>query len=106
MYLHGKIDHDLYISFPNGYGKPGKVSKLNKALYGLPKAAHIWCEEKLKKLGFAPLDSNLGVFLHKSSKGLTGIDMHVDDSTRICLSEEEEFNLKAIIQMFYKLPEK
>jgi len=34
-YLHGKIDHDIYVAFPGGYGKPGKVGKLNKALYGL-----------------------------------------------------------------------
>ena len=26
-YLHRKIDHDLYIMFPNGYGRPGKVAK-------------------------------------------------------------------------------
>src|SRR5882724_2492900 len=23
-YLHGKIDHDIHINFPDGYGKPGK----------------------------------------------------------------------------------
>ena len=56
-YLHGKLDHDIYISFPEGYEKAGKVGKLNKALYGLPEAARIWqedLEEKLKSLGFAP----------------------------------------------------
>ena len=107
-YLHGKIDYDLYVSFPDGYDRLGKFGKLNKALYGLSEAAHIWHEdlkEKLKRLGFAPLDSDPGVFLHKSSKGLTVIDTHVDDGTRICLSEEE-FNLKASIQKFYKIKEK
>jgi len=38
-YLHGKIDHNIYVTFPNGYETPGKVVKLNKALYGLPEAA-------------------------------------------------------------------
>ena len=37
-YLHDKINHNIYINFPDGYGKPGKVGKLNKALYGLPEA--------------------------------------------------------------------
>jgi len=35
-YLHGKIEHNIYVALPNGYEKPGKVGKLNKALYGLP----------------------------------------------------------------------
>ena len=30
-YLHGKVDHNMYIEFPNGYGKPGKAGKLSKA---------------------------------------------------------------------------
>jgi hypothetical protein len=38
-YLHGKLDHDIYIRLPDGYEKPGKVGRLNKALYGLPEAA-------------------------------------------------------------------
>jgi len=37
-YLHGKIDHNIYIEFPDGYGKPVKAGKLNEALYGLPEA--------------------------------------------------------------------
>jgi len=44
-YLHRKIDHDLYINFPDGYGRPGKVGKLNKALYRLPEAAQVWHED-------------------------------------------------------------
>jgi len=60
-YLHGKMDHDLYIDFPNGYSKPGMVGKLNKALYGLPEAAWVWCEDfkdKLRTLGYEPLESD------------------------------------------------
>src|SRR5882724_10674507 len=107
-YLHGKMDHDLYINLPDGYGKLGRVGKLNKALYGLPEAARIWnedLEEKLKSLGFSPLGSNPGVFLHKSNKGITAIDMHVDDRTGI-YSSEEELDLKASIQKSHKLKEK
>ena len=95
-YLHGKIDHDIYITFPIGYEKPGKVAKLNKALYGLPKAACVWhedLEDKFKSLDFVPLGSDSGVFLHKSAKGITAIDTHVDDGTGICSSEEEELEL-------------
>src|SRR5882672_3286193 len=38
-YLHCKINHDIYINFPDGHGKPGKVSKLNKVQYEFPKVA-------------------------------------------------------------------
>ncbi len=108
-YLHGKIDHDIYITFPDGYEKPGKIAKLNKALYGLPEAARVWredLEEKLRSLGFEPLGSDSGVFLRKSATGITTIDTHVDDGTGICSSEEEESKLKADFQMFYKIKEK
>src|SRR5882672_1716903 len=78
-HLHGKIDHDIFVEFPDGYEKPGKVGKLNKALYGLPEAAQVWCEDleaKLKSLGFTPLGSDTGVFLNKLPTGFTTIDTH------------------------------
>ena len=108
-YLHGKIDHDIYIKFPDGYDIPGKVGKLNKALYGLPEAVRVWredLEDKLKSLGFVHLGSDTGVFLNRSLTGFTAIDTHVDDGTGICSSEEEESKLKAGIQKFYKIKEK
>ena len=108
-YLHGKLDHDIYITFPDGYDRPGKVAKLNKALYGLPEAARVWhedLEDKLRSLGFAPLGSDSGVFLRKSAAGITVIDTHVDDGTGICSSEEEELQLQASFQKFYKIKER
>lgn len=108
-YLHGKLDHDIYIKFPDGYEKPGKVGKLNKALYGLPEAARVWredLEEKLAMMGLIPLASDTGVFAKKTAGGLIAIDTHVDDATGICSSEGEELELKAGIQKFYKIKEK
>ena len=60
-YLHGKINHDIYVALPDGYEKAGKVGRLNKALYGLPEAAWVWREDletNLKELGFLPLGSD------------------------------------------------
>src|SRR5882724_6426721 len=107
-YLHGKIQHDIYVDFPNGYEVPGKVGKLNKALYSLPKAAHVWhedLEEKLKLLEFIPLKRDTGVFLNASATGFTVVDMHMDEGTGIC-SSKEELKLRAGIQKFYKIKEK
>jgi len=45
--------------------KPGKVGKLNKALYGLLEAHASGgknLKEKLKTLGYIPLESDTGVF--------------------------------------------
>src|SRR5882724_10675786 len=108
-YLHGKIDHDIFIKLPKGYKKPNKVGKLNKALYGLPEAARVWCEDleaKLKTLGFSPLMSDTRVFLSITQSSFTAIDTHVDDGTGICSSEEEESRIKSRIQRFYKIKEK
>jgi len=55
-YLHGKINHDIYISFPEGYRKPSKVGKLNKALWltrGGTSMAQVFREET-QNLGLCP----------------------------------------------------
>ena len=108
-YLHGKLDHNIYIKFPDGYEKPGKVGRLNKALYGLPEAAQVWredLEEKLRTMGLTPLSSDTGVFMKKTERGLIAIDTHVNDATGICSSKREERELKASIYKFYKIKEK
>jgi len=102
-YLHRKIEHKLYVDLPEGYRRPGKAGKFNKALYGLSKAVqlrHKDLEDKLKSLGFTPLRSDTGVSLNKSLTIFMAID--VDDQTGIC-SSEEELRLKAVIQKFYKI---
>ena len=65
-YLHGRIDHGIYVSFLDGYSKLGRVGKLNKVFYSLLEAACIWredLEEKFKILGFTPLESDTRVYL-------------------------------------------
>src|SRR5882724_12860422 len=104
-YLHGKIDHEIYVRLPDGYEKLGKVGKLNKALYGLPEAARVWredLEEKLKSLGFTLLKSDCSIFISKTTSSFTAIDTHVDDATGIW-SSEEELRIKHGIQKFYKI---
>jgi len=98
-YLHGKIDHNIYISFPDSFGKLGKVRKLNKALDGLPEAMRVWCEdleEKLKSVGFVPLGNDASMFLNKLSTGTSATETHVNNSMGIC-SSEEELRIKVIL---------
>jgi hypothetical protein len=49
------MDEEIYTTCPPGYGMPGKVWKLLKALYGLRKSPKLWFDELLsflKSLGF------------------------------------------------------
>jgi len=52
------------------------------------------------------LGSDTGVFLHKMAAGITATDTHMDNGMGICSSKEEELNLNATIQKFYKIKEK
>jgi len=107
-YLHGKMDHNLHIALLM-IQKKSMVGKLNKpymAYQRPPESGVEYLEAKLKKSKILPLESNPGVFLCKSNKGIVAIDMHVDEGTGVCSSEEEELDLKADIHKFYKIKEK
>src|ERR1700761_82018 len=41
-FLYGDIDVETYLELPEGYRKPGKVWKLNKAIYGLKQSPRLW----------------------------------------------------------------
>lgn len=78
-FLYGKLEEDVYMEQPTGFGDGStKVCKLDRALYGLKQAPRIWYQtlaEFLQKMGFEPLDTDSSVF-HK--KGVI-IAIYVDD---------------------------
>ena len=41
-FVHAELDELVYIRLPPGYTEPGKVLKLNKALYGLRHSPILW----------------------------------------------------------------
>ena len=41
-FVHANIDETVYMRMPPGYGKPNKVVRLNKALYGLRRSPILW----------------------------------------------------------------
>lgn len=54
-FLHAPVEEELYIELPPGYGKPGMVARLNKAVYGLRQGPHVWnkaLDKSLKRLSF------------------------------------------------------
>ena len=58
IFLNGKIEHEVFVEYPDGFvlhNKGTHVCKLRKALYGLKKAPRVWYDRIdgfLKSLGF------------------------------------------------------
>src|SRR5437763_15130373 len=54
-FANAELPYDVFMSLPQGYRKPGKILKLNKALYGLRGSPILWQRElgsALRSLGF------------------------------------------------------
>ena len=57
-FVHADIDEIVYMRLPPGYTEPGKVLRLNKALYGLRRSPLLWQQKitsALSELGFKEL---------------------------------------------------
>ncbi|SGZ03860.1 BQ5605_C032g11026 [Microbotryum silenes-dioicae] len=55
-YLHGNLDHDIWMTAPRGFDLPGdKVLRLRRSIYGLKQAGRIWnrhIDASLRDLGY------------------------------------------------------
>ncbi|SGY38305.1 BQ5605_C003g01995 [Microbotryum silenes-dioicae] len=55
-YLHGDLDHDIWMTAPRGFDLPGdKVLRLRHSIYGLKQAGRIWnrhIDASLRDLGY------------------------------------------------------
>ena len=68
-FLNGKIDVELYMDQPTGYGEKGKVCRMLRTLYGLKQSGNIWCTEletQLATMGFTPLISDQCVYIRSA----------------------------------------
>src|SRR5437763_6456206 len=57
-FANAELPYDMFMSLLQGYRKPGKILKLNKALYGLRGSPILWQRElssTLRSLGFQPI---------------------------------------------------
>jgi hypothetical protein len=65
-FLNGRIDEDIYIRMPDGYGPAGGlVCKLKRNIYGLRQAPRAWNKritQDLRFLGYNPLINVESVF--------------------------------------------
>jgi hypothetical protein len=75
-YLYGELDKEIYMHQPEGFkakGQEHKVIRLNHALYGLKQAGLVWwctlAKSMVEELGFEPVHSDAGMYVHKHSDG-------------------------------------
>ena len=77
-FLCGYVDEEIYVELPGGFGKPGKVCRLRKALYELKQFSRVWYNTLatfLRDQGFLAMDADLSVF----ANGKVIIVIYVDD---------------------------
>lgn len=77
-FLHGIIDHEIYIRLPDG-----SIRLLNKGIYGLKQASRLWTgrfHKTLTNLGFTRCENDPCCYTINDSPTPLIIIIHVDDS--------------------------
>jgi Reverse transcriptase (RNA-dependent DNA polymerase)/GAG-pre-integrase domain/gag-polypeptide of LTR copia-type len=99
-FLHGDIDMEVYVEQPHGFVEgTNLVCRLNRSLYGLRQAPRTWnikLNSILLRVGFAPTESDLSLFVKKlRGTPVAYITTVVDDMT-VCAATTAE--CKNIVQ--------
>ncbi|GAA5988537.1 hypothetical protein JCM11641_003308 [Rhodosporidiobolus odoratus] len=88
-YLHGLLDHEIYIQQPPGFENPlfpRRVLRLQRALYGLKQGGREWQKvfrTELEKLGFKRCDLDHGLYVREREGKLVLVPTHVDDGLMV-----------------------
>ena len=84
-FLYGKLDEELYMEQPEGFkmqSQEHKVFRLKRAIYGLKQAVLVWwkaLDKYMAALGCMRLQSDSGLFVHKSRNSMVIVIVYVDD---------------------------
>ncbi|GKD24502.1 retrovirus-related pol polyprotein from transposon RE1 [Tanacetum coccineum] len=104
-FLHGDLDEEVYMTFPQGYSTslpPNTVCKLKKSLYGLKQANRQWFTKLttfLLSLGFQQSYADTSLFtLHTQNNFLTLL-VYVDD---ILLAGNNQSLINSIKQQLHE----
>ena len=85
-FLYGELDEELYMEQPEGFkmrGQETKVLRLRRAIYGLKQAALAWwkaLDKSMAALDCKRLQSDSGLFVHKSKSSTVVVIVYVDDA--------------------------
>ncbi|GAB4814243.1 hypothetical protein N2152v2_001289 [Parachlorella kessleri] len=99
-FLNGKLEEEVWIQQPPGYGtNDGKACHLHKTLYGLkqaPRAWHAKMKEELEKMGFQPSAADPALFIKRDTSTVYLLT-YVDDLLVITGDHSALFEIKTRI---------
>ncbi|KAB5589019.1 Copia protein [Ceratobasidium theobromae] len=103
-YTHAPIDCELYVEYPEGYGKGGlTVMKLKKALYGAHQSSRLWEQyrnARILTLGYHPNQKDVSIFTRTKNGVYSIIICYVDDFVICCTAGHIESIKKEILDLF------
>jgi len=106
-FLNGTLDEEIYMKAPDGLDtKEGNIWKLQKSLYGLKQASHIWnklLDGTLKKLGFNRCGKDTCVYLYRSGNKFIILAVHVDNMLIVSNSNLKLTEMKLNLTKYFKV---
>ena len=113
-FLHGELDHEIYMEQPEGFvdeANPTHVCKLKKSLYGLKQSARLWNSTLTQHLlsdGYKKSSADECIFIKTAGKNFVILAVYVDDvipvSNNTQMMEEEKLKLMKKFEMVDKGP--
>ncbi|GAA0166780.1 hypothetical protein LIER_21860 [Lithospermum erythrorhizon] len=106
-FLHGDLSEEIYMKFPPGFnmGRPGRLCKLHKSLYGLKHAPNCWFSKfamALKRYGFVQSYSNYSQFAMCKGKilGAKLVGFPMEQNQRLTTSTSTLLKVGELIIVF------
>ena len=84
-FLYASLDEEVCMDLMegmDGFGDPGKVARLWKAIYGLKQASRMWnlhIDNVLRKMGFMRLSGDHSVYVRWDGEKRVWLALYVDD---------------------------
>ncbi|TPX30907.1 DNA-directed DNA polymerase [Synchytrium endobioticum] len=108
-FLHGRLQEDIYMEIPLGFGMnpdSRKVVKLKKAIYGLKQAGREWnnmMDHRLKEIGFTPLVMDPTVYQLLENNEVLYLILYVDDILIASRSRSSMERVKEMLRAIVRL---
>ncbi|KAH9398166.1 hypothetical protein TYRP_019174 [Tyrophagus putrescentiae] len=105
-YLHAELKETVFMELPEGFRIPGKVLKLNKAVYGLKQSARCWNEhiQKIFVNNQLTQSTNDQCFYYNNSKELYVL-LYVDDLLIMSKDKRDADEIKEALAQKLELKE-
>ena len=107
-FINSDIDTEIYMTQPEGFRQGGQeiVCRVNKSLYGLKQAGHLWSkqlQDALEKMGFRRIHSDPSVYIYDQDGIKVIVPIFVDDITFAGASEKDLDDFVAKLATHFKL---